>query len=151
MKPSWPCCILFSQLHCIRLLQCTSLQGQNRKEQCNACHKQSQWAFKQAKDLVVGIVSRESWIIIQSCLNAHPNHLWRWIRSMHIEFTLDAHRNNLHRNNPHSCEHYRFRSNAHQDTHVKVPREAHVIFTHHRANLACWQKLKWWHPSFLCH
>ena len=30
---------------------------------------------------MVGVTLCESWIIMRSCLNAHPNHLKRWIRS----------------------------------------------------------------------
>ena len=41
-------------------------------------------ANEQADDLMVGVTSHESQVVIQSWLNAYPNYLWRW-------FQLDAH------------------------------------------------------------
>ena len=72
--------------------------------------------IKPSRRFMAGVTSCESWIIIQSCLNVQPNYLWRPIQSMHIEFALDGHQNNVH-----SCEHNRSGSNAHL-MHIKVPK-----------------------------
>ena len=77
---------------------------QEKTERSSITHATSQ-AKEQANNLMVDVSSHESWTIIQSCLN---DHLCRWIRSMCIEFSSDAHWNKAH-----SCEHNWSRSNMH--------------------------------------